>query len=90
MVTLQILVLSFLVRIQVAQLKRSSFLDRFFCFVVFSGERGCLRNRWLLRGVALMQASVPPLNNQCQGMPLATPHHGPFIVVPPDSHLWVG
>ena len=31
MVTLQILVLSFLVRIQVAQLKRSRFLDRFFC-----------------------------------------------------------
>ena len=31
MVTLQILVLSFLVRIQVAQLKRSSFEGRFFC-----------------------------------------------------------
>ena len=31
MVTLQILVLSFLVRIQVAQLKRLSFEGRFFC-----------------------------------------------------------
>ena len=34
MVTLQILVLSFLVRIQVAQLKRSRFLDRFFVLSV--------------------------------------------------------
>ena len=33
MVTLQILVLSFLVRIQVAQLKRSSSEGRFFCFM---------------------------------------------------------
>ena len=33
MVTLQILVLSFLVRIQVAQLKRSSQEGRFFCFI---------------------------------------------------------
>ena len=32
MVTLQILVLSFLVRIQVAQLKRLSFRGSFFCF----------------------------------------------------------
>ena len=40
MVTLQILVLSFLVRIQVAQLKRLSFEGRFFlCYVV------CLRWR---------------------------------------------
>ena len=38
MVTLQILVLSFLVRIQVAQLKRSRFLDRFFLYYVFCGE----------------------------------------------------
>ena len=36
MVTLQILVLSFLVRIQVAQLKRSSFEGRF--FVVSTGN----------------------------------------------------
>ena len=35
MVTLQILVLSFLVRIQVAQLKRSRFLDRFFCCISY-------------------------------------------------------
>ena len=34
MVTLQILVLSFLVRIQVAQLKRSSSEGRFFCFML--------------------------------------------------------
>ena len=34
MVTLQILVLSFLVRIQVAQLKRLSFEGRFFCVCV--------------------------------------------------------
>ena len=34
MVTLQILVLSFLVRIQVAQLKRLSFEGRFFCCYV--------------------------------------------------------
>ena len=38
MVTLQILVLSFLVRIQVAQLKRLSFEGRFFCFL-HCGER---------------------------------------------------
>ena len=36
MVTLQILVLSFLVRIQVAQLKRLSTEGRFFVFVVFA------------------------------------------------------
>ena len=34
MVTLQILVLSFLVRIQVAQLKRLSLEGRFFCCIV--------------------------------------------------------
>ena len=34
MVTLQILVLSFLVRIQVAQLKRLSFEGRFFCWAL--------------------------------------------------------
>ena len=40
MVTLQILVLSFLVRIQVAQLKRSSWEGRFFVRLpLFSGER---------------------------------------------------
>ena len=41
MVTLQILVLSFLVRIQVAQLKRLSFEGRFFCvgLVWLVGER---------------------------------------------------
>ena len=40
MVTLQILVLSFLVRIQVAQLKRS-IVGRFFCFIA--------RGDWLRR-----------------------------------------
>ena len=54
MVTLQILVLSFLVRIQVAQLKRSRFLDRFFCvrcfvtYYVFCGVLGVLWREWLL------------------------------------------
>ena len=41
MVTLQILVLSFLVRIQVAQLKRLSFEGRFFVLVWYG---------WLARG----------------------------------------
>ena len=36
MVTLQILVLSFLVRIQVAQLKRLSFEGRFFVVMLFA------------------------------------------------------
>ena len=40
MVTLQILVLSFLVRIQVAQLKRSSQEGRFFFFFVYNHMLG--------------------------------------------------
>ena len=53
MVTLQILVLSFLVRIQVAQLKRSSFGGRF--FVLWLGI--CISADVALGTYALMQAS---------------------------------
>ena len=90
MVTLQILVLSFLVRIQVAQLKRSSFEGRFFLL--------CLRAMWLVAhfkcacsiGLQCTNASIvqrsPMLDSQ--GCPPPTLHAliNLYCVVPPDSH----
>ena len=70
MVTLQILVLSFLVRIQVAQLERLSFEGRFFCvgLVWLVGERGLLPNPWLSQATDLMQASVSSLKQPMQSI----------------------
>ena len=70
MVTLQILVLSFLVRIQVAQLKRLSSEGRFFCVFVslVGGERGLLPNPWLSQATDLMQASVSSLKQPMQSI----------------------
>ena len=67
MVTLQILVLSFLVRIQVAQLKRLSSEGRFFVCVLV-GESGLLPNPWLSQATDLMQASVSSLKQPMQSI----------------------
>ena len=58
MVTLQILVLSFLVRIQVAQLKRLSFEGRFFVFYTVARDVRSNILRCLVS--ATMQASCKP------------------------------
>ena len=57
MVTLQILVLSFLVRIQVAQLKRSSFEGRFFVVSTGNVVGGALSALAAFDSKAPMQAS---------------------------------
>ena len=92
MVTLQILVLSFLVRIQVAQLKRLSFEGRFFCVcvgvVVYSTQ-----------GVHVVLDYYAPMQALCKSpnspQPrLSTPLHNPILasyycfgVVLSDSHF---
>ena len=58
MVTLQILVLSFLVRIQVAQLKRLSFEGRFFLLLCCLHEVACRHCCAVTR--LLMQALCKP------------------------------
>ena len=57
MVTLQILVLSFLVRIQVAQLKRLSFEGRFFCFYRCRCKSVVVPTIVVAEHLSLMQAS---------------------------------
>ena len=81
MVTLQILVLSFLVRIQVAQLKRLSFEGRFFvvvCVVMVLAYGGLLGKRvafgyWCV-GCICHDASIsqctPPTTASCSSCPL--------------------
>ena len=92
MVTLQILVLSFLVRIQVAQLKRLSFEGRFFC--VYVGVVVCCT-----RGVHVVLGYYAPMHALCKSpnspQPrLFTPLHNPILasyyrfgVVLSDSHF---
>ena len=93
MVTLQILVLSFLVRIQVAQLNDSLARVVFFCVV--SVGRG-----WWSHVVRLLlvlphnDASISrgSINSPAKAVPPTTTHitERLFMVVLPDSHLRVG
>ena len=91
MVTLQILVLSFLVRIQVAQLKRLSTEGRFFLFVCMGiVVDGALCALVVFDSSAPMQASCKESN--APQPRLHTTHYTPATpdtpsVVPPDSHL---
>ena len=92
MVTLQILVLSFLVRIQVAQLSGRGILDRFFVLVWWrvGGVLCSLVASWgvyhtpcLYGGVAMMQASVIATIQSVQCTPLATTYGGvPYRCAP--------
>ena len=90
MVTLQILVLSFLVRIQVAQLKRSSLEGRFFClYALVRAWREMFVPNILRYWVGvMMQASTPTQYRMVQA-PLSPllPLSLSSIVVPPDSHF---
>ena len=80
MVTLQILVLSFLVRIQVAQLKRSSSEGRFFLFYVRVG--------WSRHYVPLM-SNLPM--HQCKHCARLLLHHSKAAHQPthPSSHKFL-
>ena len=84
MVTLQILVLSFLVRIQVAQLKRLSFEGRFFCFL-HCGERCSFEHIAVLGECHDASISTHPASHGTS--PLSPLHPTSSIVVPPDSHF---
>ena len=69
MVTLQILVLSFLVRIQVAQLK-TTFARKSFFFVKCLHEAAGARHCCVVHGL-LMQASHPRTPHHCMSSPHA-------------------
>ena len=78
MVTLQILVLSFLVRIQVAQLKRLSSEGRFFCVFWFRwlvARGGCFPTLGCLKLPTWCKPQSVAWNNQCRALPLATFTH---------------
>ena len=85
MVTLQILVLSFLVRIQVAQLKRLSFEGRFSCFY---GKRVVVIDHSRMYGIGLRcthrAACRPHASAALHLLPYTSPKK--FIWLP-DSHF---
>ena len=83
MVTLQILVLSFLVRIQVAQLKRLSLEGRFFCFYRCWCKRVVVPTNVVAVHLSLMQASDSAHPRHSFAAPLAL--IPPAFFVLPDS-----
>ena len=85
MVTLQILVLSFLVRIQVAQLK-TIFARRSFFFVFYAWREMFVPHILRCWVSATMQASAPT-QHRMEQVPLSPLYPTLSIVVPPDSHF---